>query len=102
LFKQPVAVFLNDGHGGFSRAEPSKFPEAFTDSQRDWRSPSNQVLGAVGVPPQSRSGICSEAKNVLDARGSTDSLPASRLGFLLDSFRLAYAGRAPPFEVSQL
>ena len=33
---QPVAILLNDGQGGFSRAESSEFPGAFSDPQRDW------------------------------------------------------------------
>lgn len=99
-FKHPVAVLLNDGHGRFSRAQPSEFPGAFTDSKRGWSSSSNQASEAIGIPPQSRSGICSDATNLPDVRGTTAALRASPSGFPLDSFLIAYAGRAPPSEVS--
>lgn len=100
--RQPVAVFLNDGHGSFSRAEPSQFPGAFGDSKRNWGSSANQASEAVGAPPQPRLGFCSDATNLPDVRGPTDSIPGSSSGFPLDSFLIAYAGRAPPPEVSYL
>src|SRR5579862_2022033 len=30
LLRQPVAIFLNDGHGNFTRVAPTTFPGAFT------------------------------------------------------------------------
>lgn len=94
--RAPVAVFLNDGHGRFSRAEPSEFPGAFGDSQRNWGSSSNQTAEAVGIPPQSRSGICSDAAGHPDVRGPTDSIPAFHSAFIRDFLLTAQAGRAPP------
>lgn len=100
--RQPVAVLLNDGHGSFSRAEPSQFPGAFGDSKRNWGSSTNQASEAIGTPPQPRPGICSDATNLPDVREPTDSVLTSRSGFPLDSFLIAYAERAPPSEVSYL
>src|SRR5271170_4637323 len=37
-FDRPVAVFLNNGHGGFSRAEPNAFPGAFQEAGMIWSS----------------------------------------------------------------
>jgi hypothetical protein len=93
--RQPVAVFLNDGHGRFSRAEPSEFPGAFDDSRGNWSSSSNQACDVIGIPPQPRSGICSDATSLPDVRGPTDSIPAFRSAFR-DFFLTAQAGRAPP------
>ena len=101
-FKQPVAVLLNDGHGSFSRAEPSEFPGAFSNSKRNWGSSSTQASDVIGIPSQTRSGIGSDATNLPDVRGPTDSILASSSGFLLDTFLIACAGRAPPSEVSYL
>ena len=101
-FNQPVAVLLNDGHGRFTRAEPSEFPGAFRHSNRNWGSSSVQAQDVIGIPPQPRSGIWSDARNLPDVRGPTDSIPASSSGSLLDSFLIAYAGRGPPSEVSYL
>lgn len=97
--RQPVAVLLNNGHGSFSRVEPTEFSGAFTDSTTNWSCSSNQASQAVGIPPQPRSGVCSEATNRSDARRPAESVRASNSGFLLDSFLVVYAGRAPPSEV---
>lgn len=101
-FNQPVAVLLNDGHGRFTRAEPSEFPGAFRHSNRNWGSSSNQASDVIGIPPQPRSEIWSDATNLPDVRGPTDSIPASSSGFLPDPFLIVYAGRAPPSAVSYL
>ena len=99
-FKQPVAVLLNDGHGGFSRAEPSEFPGAFTDSKRNLNPSSERASETIGIPPQPRPGICCEAANLPDVRGPTDAVPASHAGFALESLLIGHAGRAPPAVVS--
>jgi hypothetical protein len=99
-FRHPVAVFLNDGHGGFSRAEPSQFPGAFSDSQGNWRSSSTPAPEAVGVPPESPLGISTDEAKLPDVRGPTDFIPALGSGFILHSFLLPLAGRAPPSDVS--
>jgi hypothetical protein len=53
-FKEPVAVFLNDGHGSFSRIEPAKFPVAFTSGTGSWSD--NASFGAhnFALPNQYR------------------------------------------------
>jgi hypothetical protein len=58
LFKQPVAVLLNDGHGGFSRVDPTAFPGAFSGSESSWDCRSYEAPNTVVVPSQSRVGIC--------------------------------------------
>lgn len=100
--RQPVAVFLNDGHGRFSRAEPAQFPGAFSDSPTNWSSSSNRGSAAVGIPTQSRLGACPDERSVPNVRGPTGSLPALSTGFPPDSLLTASAGRAPPSEVTSL
>jgi len=97
-FKQPVAVFLNDGHGRFSRAEPSDFPDAFSDPTRSWNSSSNSASAAAGIPPQMGSGICSGTTNLPNLRDSSKAIPSTSSEFLFDSLLIAYSGRAPPSE----
>ena len=94
--RQPVAVFLNDGHGSFSRVAPSAFPGAFGNLLTNWASASDQATDAVGTPPQSRSGIFQAANAVTNIQTRDNSTPPSRLGFALDSFLVSQAGRAPP------
>ena len=101
-FRQPVAVFLNDGHGRFSRAEPSEFPGAFCNFPGNWGSPSSQAPEAIGIAPQQRMGLCPETTSLPDIGEPTESLRASRSAFLFDSLLIAYAGRAPPSEIPHL
>jgi hypothetical protein len=98
-FKQPVAILLNNGHGGFSRVEPASFPGAFSESKIKWASVSYQATEVVGIPPQSGAGIRPEARCLLRDRSPAGSIPASSSGFLASPFLLSRAGRAPPSEV---
>jgi hypothetical protein len=95
----PVAVLLNNGHGGFSQAEPASFPRAFSESKIKWTSVSYQATEAVGIPPQSGAGISPEARCLVRDRSPAGSIPASSSGFLASPFLLSRAGRAPPSEV---
>jgi hypothetical protein len=94
--RQPVAIFLNDGHGGFSRAPSADFPEAFSEPLSSWASTSNLAIDALGIPPQSRTSVCPAAKPLSNVPMLADSVPPSRAGFLFDSFVVSHAGRAPP------
>jgi hypothetical protein len=94
--RQPVAVFLNDGRGSFSRVAPSAFPGAFGNLLTNWASVSDQATVPVGVPPQSRPGIFRAANAVTNIQTHADSTPPSGFGFALDSFLVSQAGRAPP------
>jgi hypothetical protein len=94
--RQPVAVFLNDGHGSFSRVTPSAFPGAFGNALTNWASVSDQAMDAVGAPPQSRPGIFQTPDALTNIRTLADSAPPSGAGCALDSFLVSHAGRAPP------
>jgi len=98
-FNQPVAILLNNGHGSFSRVEPAAFPGAFSESKTNWGSGSNHVIDAVGVPPQSRTGACSEPRGLLHGRSPAGSIPPSSSGFLVSPLLISHAGRAPPSEI---
>ena len=50
--KQPVAIFLNDGHGTFSRAEVAAFPGAFSECQTKLAPAANPATDALGISPQ--------------------------------------------------
>jgi hypothetical protein len=99
---EPVAVFLNDGHGSFSRVEPAVFPEAFNGSKPGWTSTMNFSTGAAGGPPQSGLGIFRQESNLLHGRVPAVLILASNAGFARVSFLISHAGRAPPSEVSHL
>jgi hypothetical protein len=94
--KQPVAIFLNDGHGSFSRVEPSVFPGAFSNPPTNWTSASDRAMEAVGVPPQSRPAILQAAKLLTNIRPRADSISRAGARFAVDFFLASHAARAPP------
>jgi hypothetical protein len=55
--RRPVAVFLNDGHGGFSRVEPSKFRSTFDSSNGPIASAPSQQRDAVATLASESSGF---------------------------------------------
>lgn len=94
--RQPVAVFLNDGHGSFSPVAPSAFPEAFSKPWTNWASASEQATDAVGVPRQSRPRVFQAAKAFTRIQFSAKSIASTSEGFALDSCLASPASRAPP------
>lgn len=95
-FRQPVAIFLNDGHGNFSRAEPAAFPEAFTEPKTNSVSATNLTMDPVGVPRQPDAGIYPEKRDPLHASPPEGFVPPSSAGFPLSPFLVSQPGRAPP------
>jgi hypothetical protein len=94
--REPVAILLNDGHGGFSRVAPAAFPEAFGEPAANWTSALGVAIEAVGAPPQPRAGIGAVRRARTDAGSHADSIPRLSAGFLLQDFVGSHAGRAPP------
>jgi hypothetical protein len=100
--RQPVAIFLNDGHGGFSRAELAAFPGAFSESKTNLVPATNLATDTVGVPPQSGAGICAEEKVLLRERSPAGLIPPTSAGFPVSPFLASQSGRSPPPEVCYL
>jgi hypothetical protein len=98
--KQPVAIFLNDGHGTFSRAEVAAFPGAFSESQTNLASASNHRTDAIGISPQPGAGIFPDENGSALDRSRSSLILLSRAGFPPDSFLTSHAGRAPPPELT--
>jgi hypothetical protein len=94
--REPVAVLLNDGHGNFSRVEPSRFPGAFTHTSQTWSSTSPLPSGSVGAPPRTESAATFAARSVFRARPPTQTVfTRDRINFV-SSFSAPFSGRAPP------
>jgi hypothetical protein len=100
--KQPIAILLNDGHGSFSRVEPDAFPEAFSESRTGWSLATHQRADAVGILPQSRAGVCQEARGFLTDALRADSISLTSVRYVRNSFLASDAGRAPPSIVTHL
>lgn len=99
-FRQPVAILLNDGHGTFSRIQPTVFPEAFSNSNTNWVAPTNHAIGALGFPPRSQAHLYSKAEGSLRRRASVESILSTGVDSLVNPCLISHAGRAPPSEVS--
>jgi hypothetical protein len=97
--RQPVAIFLNDGHGNFSPAKPT-LTGSFNDSNTNLDSSANLATVTAGVPPQSGAGICAEERKLLDDRSRAGLIPPSSSGFPVSPFSVSHSGRAPPSAVS--
>lgn len=97
--RQPVAIFINDGHGGFTRVEPSAFPEAFRESQTGWDSSTDRIPDSVAIPPSSSSGIYHTQTRLPHAERPTSTVAPSSRGFLPSLFLISSPGRAPPSAV---
>lgn len=96
--RQPVAIFLNDGHGNFSQAKPAPLG-SFNDSNTNLDSSTNLATVTAGVPPQSGAGICAEERKLLDDRSRAGLIPPHVRDFLLAPSQspTQVALRHPPF-----
>src|ERR1700679_132859 len=83
---QPVAIFINDGHGTFTRLETSAFPEAFRESRSGWNSSTNLTAEVVGVPPPSRAGVCIAVARLPHAGSKAGAASLSRPEFFSSHF----------------
>ena len=97
---RPVAILLNDGHGNFSRVEPTVFPEAFQESETSWSSSTDHAIDAVGIPPQSREDIGPQRNLFLHWRSQARFAAPSDSRFAVRPFLTSHLGRAPPIAVS--
>lgn len=98
-FKRPVAIFLNDGHGGFSQVETSAFPGAFNESTTNWALAPRMVTETLGVLPQSRANPDSEASGLLHHALSAASISLWNAMLPVNPFLKSQGGRGPPTEV---
>jgi hypothetical protein len=96
-----VAVFLNDGHGGFSKVDQNAFPVSFNDSATDCASAPCQDSIAAGAPPQSRTELASETRTVFGLESNAGLVAFSNPESSLDRALICHSGRAPPFPVPQ-
>jgi hypothetical protein len=98
LFRQPVAIFLNDGHGNFSREAPSAFPEAFGQTNEKFASSVRSEAGAAVALPSSRDRICLEARELSQNGSIVASIATSNSPHVFRRFLISRADRAPPSE----
>jgi hypothetical protein len=97
LTDEPVAVFLSDGRGDFTRSEPSAFPAAFTASDQSFSGKTSAMTDGTGTVPSRM-----QSKSVVlpawlgSPRNAAASLAASDFPVVRSSGRNVRIGRAPP------
>jgi len=101
-FKDPVAIFLNDGHGRFSRAEANSFPQALNRSNGPQFSSSIQGVETPAASQRSSSSLTHEAGEFLESCPPKRWTATPNSKSFLNPFLVLRAGRAPPSEASQL
>lgn len=93
----PIAIFLNDGHGRFLRAQPNAFPGAWNQANFGWNTvstPEDQSIASLRTPL--RDGISRQGSTSYHARPPTGATAAFAFDLAANPFLLPYAGRAPP------
>ena len=97
--REPVAILLNDGRGGFSRVEPTAFPETFTNLAITWSSITGRATESFGVPLQSRAGACWNPRVLPRFHRRADAIAAASAELCFGRLLNSHAGRAPPSAV---
>jgi hypothetical protein len=98
---RPVAILLNDGHGNFSRVDPSEFPQAFKKSRTAWNSRTDGLFYGLGLPQESPVGDFRLARSN-DALKLASAHPYfAGVEFVPSPFLMHLAGRAPPAAILQ-
>jgi hypothetical protein len=100
--REPVAILLNDGRGGFSRVEPTAFPEAFTNLATTWSSTADQAMDAFDVPLQSRAGACWNPRVLPQFQRRAAAILAASAELCFGCLVNSNAERAPPSPVQYL
>jgi hypothetical protein len=98
--RHPVAVFLNDGHGSFSRSETGLASDLISSSGTRF-SPTGRVpCDSVGVPPQSDDSPCAMESDAIFHVASTRLIGTATERILANASLLSRPGRAPPLMLS--
>jgi hypothetical protein len=94
---QAVAVLLNEGHGSFSRLDPSTYPAVFRASKANWSYSAHLDQVLVGFLSLSRTGASpmgARPPYYLDS--SVRAARRSDHGSLLNPEPVSHLGRSPP------
>lgn len=94
---QPVAVLLNDGHGNFTRSEPSRFPGAFTESECSFTSRADTITDAAAlVFSRYLPGQCEERRWTASPARVVGHPASGTFYFVAPPITDSCFGRAPP------
>lgn len=93
---RPVAVLLNDGHGNFSRVDPSAYRKLFSQANFGFRNVPSHDWSTAGMPQDPRPGFF-RTRLVSQSIQTQQGMAGLARSMLPPSSLLALpAGRAPP------
>lgn len=102
LQHRPVAVFLNDGHGSFSRVLASKYQSSFDAAELPGASALTQSAdGLAAIAPES-GGYCALARATSGHVPQIGFITARQAVISTHKFLASNSGRAPPSAVFSL
>lgn len=97
--QEPVAVYLNDGRGGFSRVDLARFPSAFATTEAQWNVPAGSEIRAAEISQLPRAEIYLDRlwyPDPVEQEAATCSL---RSVFAKEPLSAPHFGRAPPLAL---
>jgi hypothetical protein len=96
-FREPVAILLNDGHGKFSHAAPTAYPNAFQHPASTFNASfSDPFIPFAITTPQSDFVLATAQASQLVLAPASRGVVSPSIGFRAGPFNRASAGRAPP------
>jgi hypothetical protein len=99
---RPVAIYLNDGHGFFTHADPAAFPQAFSDSEAAWTFSVGLAADGLVVASSQDTASGPEEREYSYAWAPAGLLACTELVYRLGAPLFLHAGRAPPSKIFNL
>jgi hypothetical protein len=97
--RKPVAVFLNNGHGGFSRASTSEYKSSFDTPDLPSASRPSRENDAVATLAPESAAYCALLRAVSDCVPDAGRTSGSTSFVVAYTVLTAHSGRAPPSSV---
>ncbi len=95
-FREPVAILLNDGHGKFSHAEPSAYPNAFNRPAFTLDASEFDPYIPFAIATQSNSVLATAQTSAYQPAPATRGVVSPSRGFRAGPALAGHSGRAPP------
>lgn len=95
-FREPVAILLNDGHGKFSTAAPTAYPNAFNHPTSTLKANYSDAYIPFAIATQSDFVLATAQPAFYQPAPAARGAVSPSLGFRAGPSRTRFAGRAPP------
>ena len=96
---KPVTVLLNDGHGNFSRSDPSAFAGSFSKTGAKISDTCSQCFGGLLAPQELRSSVSRMTSGLAPPQQGSGRLAFTNSESRRHDFLISGAVRAPPLAL---